>query len=125
MCIRDSTAAGTNYPRRELTPNFNGQALVGTQAAREYHRLLEITHKINGPEGLLFGLKDYPGGYAFYSFDLTPDLDSGHWSPSYRGSLEIHGALTADPANNVSIVVYSEVPGVWELDKDRSVIKDW
>ena len=119
------SAAGTNFPRRELEPHFSGQALVGTQVAREYHRLLEITHKINGPEGLMFSMADYCGGYALYSFDLTPDLDSGHWSPSYRGSLDIHGALSAQPAANISIIVFAEVPGVWELDKDRSVTKDW
>ena len=108
------SAAGQNFPRRELTPTFSGQALVGTQAAREYHRLLQMTHKTNGPEGLLFSMADFSGGYALYSFDLTPDLDSGHWSPSYRGSLEIHGAFSADPAANVSIVVFAEVPSVWE-----------
>ena len=119
------SAAGTNFPRRELKPIFNAQALNGAQVAREYHRLLEITHKINGPEGLLFSMSDFPGGYFFYSFDLTPDLDSGHWSPSYRGSLEIHGALSGKLDAFMSIVVLAEVPGVWELDKDRSVTKDW
>ena len=119
------TAAGTNYPRTELTPIFSGKALVGTQAEREYHRLLEFTHKLNGPSGLLFSMADYPGGYALYSFDLTPDLDSGHWSPSYRGALSIKGAFSAAPAADVSIVVFTEVPSVWELNGNRSVIKDW
>ena len=119
------TAAGVNYPRTELTPRFNGTGLAGAQVAREYQRLLEIAHKNNGAEGLLFSMADFPGGYALYAFDLTPDLDSGHWSPSYRGSLEIHGAFNAEPGTNVSIIVLAEVPSVWELDADRSVIKDW
>ena len=118
-------AAQTDYPRTELTPVFNGTALVGAQVAREYQRLLEMAHKNNGPEGLLFSMSDFPGGYALYSFDLTPDLDSGHYSPSYRGSLDIRGSFSAEPAANVSIIVLTETPGVWELDSARTVTKDW
>ena len=119
------TAAGINYPRTELAPIFVGDKLAGSQVGREYHRLLEMTHKINTPEGLLISMSDYVGGCALYAFDLTPDLASGHWSPSVRGSLEIHGAFNAIPAAHVSIIVLAEVPGVWELNADRSVIKDW
>ena len=69
-------------------------------------------------------MADFTGGYALYGFDLTPDLDSGHWSPSYRGSLEIHGAFSAEPDANFSIVVLAETPSVFELNADRSVTKD-
>ena len=108
-----------------MTPRFNGTALLGTTVAREYQRLLEIAHKSNGPEGLLFSMEDYPGGYALYGFDLTPDLDSGHWSPSFRGSLEVHGAFSAEPAANVSIIVFAEIPSVFEISEDRAITKDW
>ena len=119
------TAAGTNYPRRELTPKFSGQTIVGSQVAREYHRLLAITHKANSQEGLLFSMSDFCGGYALYSFDLSPDLDAGHWSPSFRGSLDVHGSLANQPTDNISIIVFAETPGVWELDGSRNVSKDW
>ena len=119
------TSVGINYPRTELTPQFAGTTLAGAQVAREYQRLLELAHKNNGPEGLLFSMADFPGGYALYGFDLTPDLDSGHYPPSYRGSLEIHGAFSAEPAANVSIILLAEVPSIWELNSDRSVTKDW
>lgn len=99
------TAAGINYPRTELTPRFTGNTLAGSQVAREYCRLLEILHQASTPEGLLFSMADFPGGYALYSFDLTPDLDSGQWSPSYRGALEISGEFSAKPATNVYIIV--------------------
>ena len=81
------SAAGTNYPRTELTPRFNGNTLVGAQIAREYHRLLEMVHKSNTPEGLLFSMADFSGGYALYSFHLTPDLDSGHSGRPAIGAL--------------------------------------
>ena len=70
-------------------------------------------------------MSDFTGGYALYSFDLTPDLDSGHYSPSNRGSLDIQGTLKTQPTEFVSIIVLAEVPGVWELDSERTVTKDW
>lgn len=106
------TAAGINYPRTKLIPKFDGTTLTGAQVARDYHRLLEIPHRDKIPENLLLSMVDFLGGYALYSFDLTPDLDHGHYSPSFRGSLEIHGAFSAEPAANVSIVVLVEVPSV-------------
>ena len=70
-------------------------------------------------------MSEFPGGYALYSVDLTPDLDSGHYSPSYRGSQDICGSFNAEPDASVSIIVLTEVPGVWELHSERTVTKDW
>ena len=54
-------------------------------------------------------MADFCGGYAIYGFDLIPDLSTGHWSPSYRGDIEIHGEFAAQPAAPVSIIVIATV----------------
>ena len=92
---------------------------------REYQLLMAMARKSYGPEGMLFSMADYCGGYALYGFDLTPDLDHGHWSPSYRGDIEIQGTFAAQPAADVTLVLLSLTPSVFELTGDREVIKDW
>ena len=119
------SAAGKNFPRRELAPSFSGTTLKNARVSREYLSALQVAQKNWGVEGMLFSMEDYCGGYAIYGFDLTPDLSTGHWSPSYRGDLEIHGEFTAQPANPVSIIVIATVPSVFEIGDDRSIVKDW
>ena len=84
-----------------------------------------MVHKSDDPEGLMFSMEDFCGGYGLYGFNCTSDLDKGHWSPSYRGSIEIHGKLSAQPTDNISIIIMAETPAVYSLDNTRSVTKDW
>ena len=73
----------------------------------------------------MFSMDDFCGGYGLYGFDCTSDIDKGHWSPSYRGSIEIHGRLSVQPTADISIIIMAETPAVWSLDSTRSVTKDW
>ena len=70
-------------------------------------------------------MSDFCSGYCLLGFDLTPDLSTGHWSPSYRGDIEIHGEFQTQPATPVSIIVVATVPSVFEIGEDRSIYKDW
>ena len=119
------TAAGKNYPRRELAPSFSGTTLNNARVSREYFTALQVAQKNWGIDGLLFSMADFCGGYAVFGFDLTPDLSTGHWSPSYWGDIKIHGEFAAQPAAPVSIIVIATVPSVFEIADDRSISKDW
>ena len=79
------SAAGINYPQKEYTPRFVGNTFAGTKVGRKYDALIKLAHKSGGPEGLLFSMADFYGGYGLYAFDLTPDLHHGHWSLSHIG----------------------------------------
>ena len=118
-------AAGHNFPQKEYAPRFNDNGLTGAQVSREYQTLMMLAHKGFGAEGLLFSMADFCGGYALYGFDLTPDLDYGHWSPSYRGDIAVHGAFAAQPAADVTLVLLSLTPSVFEISGDREIFKEW
>ena len=68
---------------------------------------------------------DFCGGYGLFAFDLTPDLGHGHWSPSYRGELEVHGEFAAQPAADVTMVIVTWTPSVFEVSGAREVTKNW
>ena len=118
-------AGGFNFPRKEYKPRFNANMLTGAVVSREYHALMMLALKSFSSEGLMFSMADFCGGYALYGFDLTPDLDSGHWSPSYRGDIDVHGDFAAQPAADVTLVLLSLTPGVFEISGDREIFKDW
>ena len=113
------SAAGINFTQKEYAPRFVGGTLAGAKVAREYDALMNLAHKSGGPEGLLFSMADFCGGYGLYAFDLTPDLDHGHWSLSYRGDLEVHGEFSAQPAADVTMVVLALIPSVIEISGTR------
>ena len=119
------SAAGFNYPQKEYTPRFVGNTLAGAKIAREYDALMKLAHRSGGPEGLLFSMADFCGGYGLYAFDLTPDLDHGHWSPSYRGDIEVHGEFAVQPAADVTMVMLALIPSVIEISGEREIIRDW
>ena len=61
--------------------------------------------------------EDYPGGYALYAFDLTPDMckSSDYFNTVQRGSLTLaltFGKATADP---IAMVCYGDLRTLYVL----------
>ena len=98
------TANGEEIPFKQLTLKYpekaNGE--IDTTAGEDdaldfdeaYNTLFSGTGKIYSNAGLDIDRDDYPGGFALYAFDLTPDMckSSQYFNTVQRGSLSL--ALT-------------------------------
>jgi len=74
-------------------------------------------------ENLDISREDYPGGYAIYAYDLSPDLsDSGHFNLQREGSVRVDIKFAAALPNTVNVVCYAEFDSVIEIDRHRNII---
>ena len=77
-------------------------------------------------DGLDIDRDDYPGGYALYAFDLTPDMckSSLYFNTVQRGSLSL--ALTFSKATDhaLAMVCYGDFENVIRIDSERNAIYD-
>ena len=88
-----------------------------------YMSLFTASGKYMKDESLDISRDDYSHGYAFYAFDLSPDLtDSGHFSLMKEGSLRLDFAFANALVNTVNVIVYAEFQNVIEIDRNRNVI---
>ena len=129
------TANGEEIPFKQLTLKYpkktNGE--IDTTAGEDdaldfdeaYNTLFSGTGKIYSNAGLNIDRDDYPGGYALYAFDLTPDMckSSQYFNTVQRGSLSL--ALTfksyKDP---LALVCYGDFENVIRIDAERNAIYD-
>ena len=76
------TANGQEIPFKQLTLKYPGDPNGKIDPAKDteldfdeaYNTLFSGTGKIYSNAGLDITREDYPGGYALYAFDLTPDM---------------------------------------------------
>ena len=90
-----------------------------------YNTLFSGTGKIYSNAGLDITLEDYPGGYALYAFDLTPDMcnSTDYFNTVQRGSLSLALKLkTTDKP--IGVVCYGDFENVMRIDAERNVIYD-
>ena len=84
------------------------------------------TGKIYSNAGLDIDRDEYPGGFALYAFDLTPDMckSSEYFNTVQRGSLSL--ALTFREAANhpLAMVCYGDFENVIRIDAERNAIYD-
>ena len=128
------TANGEEIPFKQLTlqypKNENGE--IDPAAGEEldfdeaYNTLFSGTGKIYSNAGLDIDRDDYPGGYALYAFDLTPDMckSSEYFNTVQRGSLSL--ALTFEKATKhaLGMVCYGDFENVIRIDAERNAIYD-
>ena len=127
------TANGEEVPFKQLTLTYptNPTGEIDESADIEldfdeaYNTLFSGTGKIYSNAGLDITRDDYPGGYALYAFDLTPDMCN---SPDYfntvqRGSLSL--ALTFKSQKDpLAMVCYGDFENVIRIDSERNAIYD-
>jgi hypothetical protein len=112
---------GQHQHIRPLEPNFANNHFVGA-----YMSLFSGTGKVQRDEGNDISREDYPGGYALYAFDLTPDLaEEGHFNLVKEGSVRLDLKFTAALANTINVIAYAEFENVIEIDRNRNVIFDY
>ena len=129
------TANGEEIPFKQLTLKYpekpNGE--IDTAADKDveldfdeaYNTLFSGTGKIYSNAGLDIDRDDYPGGFALYAFDLTPDMckSSQYFNTVQRGSLSL--ALTfKSQTDPLALVCYGDFENVIRIDSERNAIYD-
>ena len=130
------TANGEEIPFKQLTLKYpkDADGKIDTTAGEDaeldfdeaYNTLFSGTGKIYSNAGLDIDRDDYPGGYALYAFDLTPDMcnSTEYFNTVQRGSLSL--ALTFDKAtvHPLAMVCYGDFENVIRIDSERNAIYD-
>ena len=130
------TANGEEIPFKQLTLKYpkDANGKINTTAGEDaeldfdeaYNTLFSGTEKIYSNAGLDIDRDDYPGGFALYAFDLTPDMckSSDYFNTVQRGSLSL--ALTFEEATKhpLAMVCYGDFENVIRIDAERNAIYD-
>ena len=90
-----------------------------------YNTLFSGTGKIYSNAGLDIDRDDYPGGFALYAFDLTPDMckSSQYFNTVQHGSSSL--ALTfKSQSQPLALVCYGDFENVIRIDAERNAIYD-
>ena len=127
------TANGQEIRFKQLTLTYpkdvNGKVDAATDDELDfdeaYNTLFSGTGKIYSNAGLDITREDYPGGYALYAFDLTPDMckSADYFNTVQRGSLTL--ALTLKKADHaIGMVCYGDFENVIRIDSERNAIYD-
>jgi len=105
---------------KPLEPNFAAHQYIAS-----YMSLFSGTGKQQKDEGNDIARTDYPGGYALYAFDLTPDLaEHDHFNLTREGSLRVDIKFAHALVATINIVAYAEFENVIEIDRNRNVLFD-
>ena len=127
------TANGQEIPFKQLTLKYPEDSKGKVNPATDdeldfdeaYNTLFSGTGKIYSNAGLDITRDDYPGGFALYAFDLTPDMckSSDYFNTVQRGSLTL--ALTLKKQKHaIGIVCYGDFENVIRIDAERNAIYD-
>ena len=127
------TANGQEIPFKQLTLKYPEDSKGKVNPATDdeldfdeaYNTLFSGTGKIYSNAGLDITRDDYPGGFALYAFDLTPDMcnSSDYFNTVQRGSLSL--ALTLEKQNHaIGMVCYGDFENVIRIDAERNAIYD-
>ena len=130
------TANGEEIPFKQLTLKYpeNSDGEIDPAVDKDdqldfdeaNNTLFSGTGKIYSNAGLDIDRDEYPGGFALYAFDLTPDMckSSDYFNTVQRGSLSL--ALTFRKAINhaLAMVCYGDFENVIRIDAERNAIYD-
>ena len=129
------TANGEEIPFKQLTLKYpkDSKGKIDTTAGEDdnldfdeaYNTLFSGTGKIYSNAGLDIDRDDYPGGFALYAFDLTPDMckSSQYFNTVQHGSLSL--ALTfKSQSEPLALVCYGDFENVIRIDAERNAIYD-
>ena len=91
-----------------------------------YNTLFSGTGKIYSNAGLDITREDYPGGYALYAFDLTPDMckSADYFNTVQRGSLTLALTFETSHKHAIGMVCYGDFENVIRIDSERNAIYD-
>ena len=128
------TANGQEIPFKQLTLTYPEDKAGKIDPAKDteldfdeaYNTLFSGTGKIYSNAGLDITREDYPGGYALYAFDLTPDMcnNTAYFNTVQRGSLTLALTFRKAITHAVGMVCYGDFENVIRIDAERNAIYD-
>ena len=128
------TANGQEIPFKLLTLKYPKDADVKIDPAKDteldfdeaYNTLFSGTGKIYSNAGLDITREDYPGGYALYAFDLTPDMckSADYFNAVQRGSLTLALTFETSHKDAIGMVCYGDFENIIRIDAERNAIYD-
>ena len=128
------TANGQEIPFKLLTLKYPKDANGKIDPANDteldfdeaYNTLFSGTGKIYSNAGLDITREDYPGGYALYAFDLTPDMckSSDYFNTVQRGTLTLALTFGESKDHAIGMVCYGDFENVIRIDSERNAIYD-
>ena len=130
------TANGEEIPFKQLTLKYlkDEKGIINTAAGEDaeldfdeaYNTLFSGTGKIYSNAGLDIDRDDYPGGFALYAFDLTPDMckSSEYFNTVQRGSLSLALTFREATKHPLAMVCYGDFENVIRIDAERNAIYD-
>ena len=130
------TANGEEIPFKQLTLKYpkDADGKIDTTAGEDaeldfdeaYNTLFSGTGKIYSNAGLDIDRDDYPGGFALYAFDLTPDMckSSEYFNTVQRGSLSLALTFSKATQHPLAMVCYGDFENVIRIDAERNAIYD-
>ena len=91
-----------------------------------YNTLFSGTGKIYSNAGLDITRDEYPGGYALYAFDLTPDMckSTDYFNAVQRGSLTLALTFGTSLKHAIGMVCYGDFENIIHIDAERNAIYD-
>ena len=106
---------------RPIEPNFANHHYIAA-----YMSLFTGSGKFRQDEGNGISREDYPGGYAIYVFDLSPDLNQGdHMNLNRHGSLRLDLKFANPLPNTINVIAYGELENVIEIDRNKNILFDY
>ena len=128
------TANGQEIPFKLLTLKYPKDADGKIDPANDteldfdeaYNTLFSGTGKIYSNAGLDITREDYPGGYALYAFDLTPDMCKGadYFNTVQRGTLTLALTFGTSHKHAIGMVCYGDFENIIRIDGERNAIYD-
>ena len=128
------TANGEEIPFKQLTLKYPEDPKGTIDPAKDaklefdeaYNTLFSGTGKIYSNAGLDIDRDDYPGGYALYAFDLTPDMckSSDYFNTVQHGSLSLALTFSKATKHPLAMVCYGDFENVIRIDSERNAIYD-
>ena len=128
------TANGQEIPFKLLTLKYpeddNGKIDPAKDTELDfdeaYNTLFSGTGKIYSNAGLDITREDYPGGYALYAFDLTPDMckSADYFNAVQRGTLTLALTFGTSHKHAIGMVCYGDFENIIRIDSERNAIYD-
>ena len=122
--FKQLTLAYPKNPNGEIDPAVDKDDQLDFDEA--YNTLFSGTGKIYSNAGLDISRDEYPGGFALYAFDLTPDMckSSDYFNTVQRGSLSLALTFREAAQHPLAMVCYGDFENVIRIDAERNAIYD-
>lgn len=105
-----------------LKPNYKSKLYITS-----YNTLFTQTGINFTDSGVNISREEYPNGYNFSIFDLTPDISAheSHLSAQSSGSLRLEVAFADNLNKPVTCIIFAEFSNLIEIDRHRQVTTDY